>query len=394
MKILFIPCHIGGYAHFIPLLVINKMLKGTEHSSAFLLSKHAKENYEPYYKNFNIDVLDTDYNGTLKSAKEAYVSFKPDVIVDDFSLSACFLCQVYPTPRITIQRTGIFPFDKPVKEHHKHSSSVSDSKFSDVTALGLRPLKSLSDLFIAELKIVPGIRSLEVLPEMVKEDSSYYFSGPLILEDGEIAQDLVLFFKKNKPRKKIYLTYGSAQKPPADISKCVEYILKSDLALITNVQNEECEKLFPETFYYAQYLPMNFVCSQADMAIHHCGSATYHYPVIHKLNTITIGTACYDRENVALRLQKLNIASHISSPGECEDFVLEFQNKFNQQINESESSKVRRIMMQEALNKEMQVAKSNFDFDLMLIEAVNIFNENRKYNAQEMNSIDRIHRSF
>ncbi len=222
-------------------------------------------------------------------------------------------------------------------------------------------MQSLSDLFAAEVKIVPGIRSLEVLPEKLKDDPSYFFSGPLILEDGEIPLDLNLFFKKNRLRKKVYLTYGCAQKPPAEIKGCLEYMLKNNIALITNVEDEKCRQLFPETFYYSQYMPMHFVCSQVDMAIHHCGSATYHYPVLHKLNTITIGTECYDRENVALRLKELHVAEHIPSPGECLDFIQQFQNTFDQQINESESSRMQRIHMQEILNKEIQASLTNFD---------------------------------
>jgi hypothetical protein len=49
------------------------------------------------------------------------------------------------------------------------------------------------------------------------------------------------------------------------------------------------------------------------LIIHQCGSGIYHYPILHQKPTITIGTQCYDREAVALRLQQLQLSAHVPS---------------------------------------------------------------------------------
>ena len=45
--------------------------------------------------------------------------------------------------------------------------------------------------------------------------------------------------------------------------------------------------------------------------IHHCGSGTYHYPIVHTLPSLIIATGYYDRDDVAERLQELGAAIHI-----------------------------------------------------------------------------------
>ena len=85
----------------------------------------------------------------------------------------------------------------------------------------------------ANMKIVPGIRSIELLPAHLQNDQTYVFSGPLLLEDfmmGEVGlsnlrdldKSLMInrfkdfgplrqFFETHKHRRIVYATYERAR---------------------------------------------------------------------------------------------------------------------------------------------------------------------------------------
>ena len=364
------PCHIGGYAHIIPLIVLSCMLDDRSFEKVFFLSKHAKDHYEPFYQKYNIRVSRVDADGTILAAAKACEAFAPDVIVDDFSYTAGFLRQLNGLPRVTIQRTGSFPHESRIESGFVHSSGLDEHKLPKRVPDGLVPPRSIADLFDAEAKVVPGVRSAEVLPERLKQDRTYSFCGPLLLSDIEVTSALRLFLDKNKNRKKVYVTYGSAQKPPEEIIPCLQQIAERDIAIITNVESEELAGAFPDSYYYEGYLPMNFVCSQADIVIHHCGNATYHYPIMHLKRTIVLGTGCYDREIVALRLRDLQVAHYVPSPKSTTTFGKKFQSAFERVIHEGRQREVDRVERQKALLSEIKRTKNRFSFHDILSQAV------------------------
>jgi hypothetical protein len=304
-------------------------------------------------------------------------------------------------PRVSIQRTGMFPGDGPRMSGHTHSIYFDKEKFPDVTMFGLQQPESFPDFFRAPLKIVPGIRSIERLPNSLENDPSYHFSGPLLIEDylvGELSQSkdnqsedfeprgfrnlelLKAFIDSQSKRKLAYLTFGLVAKPGDAIFACISYLLANGIAVVSNVKVSGLTKQQQELYYYASYLPMNFVCLRADLVVHHCGSATYHYPLIHGVPSITIGTKCYDRDNVAARLQELGASVYLPAPDECDHFVDLFQRSVARYFNDSEAFLQEAKRRVNELRVEIEKTSSCFNFVELLHEAAE---STKKYGNQE-----------
>jgi len=57
----------------------------------------------------------------------------------------------------------------------------------------------------------------------------------------------------------------------------------------------------------------------------------YHYPIMNRTPFLTIGTQCYDREDVAQKLQELGVSGHIPHPDDNPNYwnvFLEMMDKF------------------------------------------------------------------
>jgi hypothetical protein len=379
MKLLFIPCRIGVISHGIPLLALARMLPDSSVEKSFLLPR-------PFHKvmtRLGANVLDIDYNG-FRSELAAYSRFCPDIVVDDCNADTGIATALTGVRRITIQRTGIFPGTKPRNGSHTHSMQFQHATLPDLTSFGVAQPKGFIDLFNAELKIVPGIRSIEVLPSHLEDDPSYIFSGPLIIDDyllgaledqGAGGLDLCRirnfsslegFFKHNEGRRKVYITFGNVARPTPHLRECIEYLLASDIAVVSNVALQDVAPDRADRYYYARYLPMHYLCSNVELVVHHCGSGTYHYPIIHNVPTITIGTKSYDRDDVAARLEELGISIHIPAPDECEDFVGRFKEAVRSYFDESGAfieAKKRNI---DRFKREIEETSSSFNFSELI----------------------------
>jgi UDP:flavonoid glycosyltransferase YjiC (YdhE family) len=111
---------------------------------------------------------------------------------------------------------------------------------------------------------------------------------------------------------------------------------------------------------------MHYLCSNVELVVHHCGSGTYHYPIIHNVPTITIGTKSYDRDDVAARLEELGISIHIPAPDECEDFVGRFKEAVRSYFDESGAfieAKKRNI---DRFKREIEETSSSFNFSELI----------------------------
>lgn len=391
MRVLFVPMPEGGPAHLIPLLALNKMLSGSAIETAFLLGRASHE----LLRQMGVNVLDIDHldfakNG-FRTELRAYHKFAPDVVVDDASLTTGYATTMMKIPRVAIQRTGIFPGDAPRNPNHTHSMRLVEDtdQLPDLTFLGLRQHRSLTDFFKAEHKIVPGVRSVEVLPPHLREDPTYHFAGPLLIEDYMIEKvgwrqaaglkiddlkrfdALRKFFEAQRGRKLVYLTFGTMAKPSAAILEAIRYLLSIGIAVVSSVGVDGLSPAEQELYYFAQYLPMHFVCSHVDLMIHQCGSGTYQYPIIHNVPTMTIGTQHFDREHVALRLEELGVSVHLPAPEECADFDERFRAAVRRYFDETGAFIAEKKRNLAALNAEIERTRAAFNFESVLRAAVN-----------------------
>jgi hypothetical protein len=399
MKVLFVPLPGGPLGHLIPLLSLNKKLADSAVETAFLVPRRLHK----YLDALGVGVVDIDYripyrpkgafSGTydprpFRLEVEAYGRFCPDVVLDDTNPTTYYATALTGMTRITIQRTGIFPGGQPRNKCHQHSLGLPEvDSWPDVSFLGVQQPQAIADLFSAPVKIVPGVKSIEVLPEHLRQDSSYHFSGPLLMDDismgkgmpiagGEIIdiyplfEQLQEFFQMNEGRRTVFSTFGTAAAASADVIAANRYLLDSNLALVTTIDLGKIPAAQQQRHYYAPWLPMDYVCSKVDFMLHHCGSGTYHFPILRQLPSITIGTGCYDRDDVAARLAELGISTHIPAPAECDDFPRLFKQVVasfldgNGNVLESKRNKLA------GLNAELAQTASAFDLEELIKQAV------------------------
>ncbi len=393
MKVLFVPLPEGGAAHLIPLLALNQILANTSTETAFLVPAAMHE----FLRQFGVQVVDVDnhryiHNG-LRTEMRAYKKFGPDIVVDDANPGTGLASALARIARVAIQRTGMFPGGEPRNKNLRHSMALSELKdLPDVTFLGLPQPKCFTDFFKADMKIVPGIRSIELLPAHLQDDQTYVFSGPLLLEDfmmGEVGlsnlrdldESLTIdrfkdfgplrqFFATHKNRRIVYATFGTHAEVSEPLHEALRYLLDNGLAVVSSIHVPDLSNAQSEAYYYANYLPMHFVCSNVDLMIHQCGSGTYHYPIMHNLPTITVGSGCYDREDVAERLMELGVSVHLPGPAEQSDFRERFKAAIDQYLTNPCGFLPEREEKLRWLNSEIQQTLASFDFPEVLQSAI------------------------
>lgn len=388
INVLFVPNPMAS--HIVPLVVLAKQLPAYSFKCAFLLP----QKFHAYVKNLGLPVLDIDRNMSDKTIPEmmAFGKFKPHVVVDDLSYTTAFSTRLAKIPRISVVRKGVLPFEIH-DPNHNHSSTVikflDEVKKLNIGSHGLWEPKHYTDLFIGDVNIIPAIPSVEELPKELSGNPSYVYSGPLLLPDDDIMNNtkylsismhgrkiedqrekLNRFLVENKTLKKIYFTQGITL--PGEIQKrasaCVRLLLDKGVAVITNVT--ELKDLTDEEasrYYSSNFLPMNTICSQVHIMIHHCGSGTYNYQLKNKVPGIILGSKYYDRDEVGMQLQKLKAGLFISADLDEQSY----SNKFNEAVTQLLDSSSKELAQQkEALLKldaEIKTTQNAFDFKAIVL---------------------------
>jgi len=372
MRVLFIPHPMGGVSHLIPLVSLHRQLDGSI-ESAFFLSEAAKQQQgNLLQRGFGLNLLRTHHNYTISSELAAYAEFQPSIIVDDTNLVTAYARQIKPLPRVTILRTGVFPNMPPKNSQHTHSVGHTADQMPSVERYGLQTYRNFQDFFQAEARIIPGIRSIEVVDESLKRDPRCTYSGPLLLEDIDLLprHPLAQFFERNRDRKRVYLTYGVTQgrDTPAAIAEGIRSMLEKGVAVVTNVDvgRAPLQAAFPSTYFHSQYLPMHYVCENVDLMFHHCGSGAYHYPLLHGLFSVTLGTQMYDREDVALELEELGVARHIPSPAENPEFDQAFRSCVDRYVLHEDYDRGAVHAKLHSLQVEIERTRREFNFKQVL----------------------------
>ncbi|NIJ52982.1 glycosyltransferase family 1 protein [Dyadobacter arcticus] len=338
MNILSIPSLVGGHSHLIPLFVMHqRYFKRLPYVNNFFL---VGEQSRALLSSSGINCVDAKYeisqdmsvsamSETVFSAeKKSFDLVKPDIILEDNCFTSPLISEKNGVPRISIHRTGFFrSIDKTQRRHHHfHSAEKGDDgrKGNDLLAFlheGLQPSDTMPDLKLlkkylhAKTKVVPGIPSIELLPDNISNKESYFFSGPLIVKDNAseaLISELKIFFDSNKNRRKVFLTLGLIDNSAVGVY--IAYLLAQGYCVITTVHYEILNEAEQQRLFQNRFLPLDLVSSSVDLIIHQCGSGIYHYPILHEKPAITLGTLCYDREDVALVLQMRGVSKHVPHP--------------------------------------------------------------------------------
>jgi UDP:flavonoid glycosyltransferase YjiC (YdhE family) len=364
MRILFIPNRGGPISHGVPLLALSDLLHSAKFTKAFLIPQHM----HGFFKMAGAEVVGMHHDG-VRTEIMAYNRFKPDIVVDDFSLSTAVASTLVKLPRVTIQRTGTFPNSLPNNPSHRHSGNLDLSSFMDFAKLGLPQPRSLADLAQGDAIIVPGISSLEPLPVSVHGDHKYFYAGPLLIKDyfskrsGHFSQSLgevEQFFREHASMKVVYVTLGNIVQPHALLQASIRSLSEVGLPIISNVSLQRMDQ---KHYFYAPYLPNHYICSRVALVVHHCGSGTYHYPILHQTPFITVGTGTYDRDDVAIRLRDAGAGCYIPSPEECEDFQHRFVREVMSHLSANAQEMASRRLALRELKDEIVRTSESFNFE-------------------------------
>jgi|GEM_PF-5662099 len=374
IRLLFIPHAMPS--HIIPLVALAKMLDTQLFDLAFLLPT----NHHPLVKSLGFTVLNIDrQQGGLSVENKAIELFDPHIVVDDLSFTTAFSTRLRKIPRISIVRKGIIPLEAHSPEF-RHSSNI-DEHFNKVyktaSAESFWTPGSPAELFIGDVNIIPSIPSIETLPSTIENKDTYHYAGPLLLDDVALMKGLDLqiggtryadnrekvmqFLDNNAGRKIVFFTQGLTDigEITTRAQTALQLLLNKGLAIITNIGkfNFDSPHFFSDTF-----LPMHMICEKCDFMIHHCGSGTYNYQLLYELPAIILGSNCYDRDEVAMKLQEQGAAHYFPANFEKAAFYRDF-NKIVDLLIDAESSFYQAQKQSlHTLNSEITHTREAFDF--------------------------------
>lgn len=373
--ILNIPYFAGGVSHLLPLLALNN-----RHSKS-LNSYFLVHNYlQDFLKRKGFSCVSIDYFGeeteylnnrkqtieyVIKKEKEAYEKITPTLIIEDCSFTSPLIAEKNNVPRISIQRTGIFrAIDRHYRNpNHVHSMQKGDyirTSFSESSKIEID--QNFRIYQGAKAKIIPGIPSIECLPEDIENKQSYFYSGPLIVQDKPSKSLLIrlgIFFELNKNKPIVFITTGTIDRTP--IEKHIEYFAERNYAVITTNKCEINEK-YKQSVFYNKLLPLHYICKMSDLVVHQCGSGMYHYPIMTRTPFLTIGTQCYDREDIAQRLQNLGVSSHIPHPDDNPNYW----NIFVKSMSKFENHTLTDYRMMDRLKNEIDETMASFNIEKVI----------------------------
>ena len=146
----------------------------------------------------------------------------------------------------------------------------------------------------------------------------------------------------------------------------MRYLLNQGIAVISTIKIDNLTPEQQELYYFANWMPTHTVCSHIDLMIHQCSSGTYHYPILHNVPSITIGTQYFDREWVALRLAEAGCSIHLPAPNECDDFHERFTGTVEKYFEPTGTFMAEKRRCVAAIKDKLEKTSAAFDFEKLL----------------------------
>jgi|SRR6267154_219249 len=326
MRVLFVP--FPTISHGIPLLALSSKL-GRDIEWAFLLP----QKFHSRWCATGVPVLMFDYQGSLDGELSAFERYGPDVIVDDCDLTTKYACSLTRIPRVTILRTAY------LKEHQCRNAVYEYHLIPDLNKVpdfiisrGFARPNHINEIFAASRYIIPGIPSIEELPVALAEQRKYFFSGPLLVPDDTAARlmletsELLLtrkkleaFFQQHDGERIVFCTMGTVAEAEPQLRLAIKWMCEHRIPVVSTINVDELTS--SGLFCFCEFAPIDFVCSKCFLMIHQCGSGTYHYPLLHSIRAITIGSQSIERDDIALRLRDAGLTDHLFHPADEPKFA-------------------------------------------------------------------------
>ncbi|WP_281310182.1 hypothetical protein [Flavobacterium flavigenum] len=388
MNILTIPYIAGGISHLIPLYVLQQkyLTNITGVKNQFLVNNNSQR----FLMMQGVDCVPIDYGFdenlimskdllkinqcVVEMEKKAYEMVKPSLIIEDTACFTPLIAEKNDLPRVSIQRTGIFRYidkffrnDKHIHSFHKGSNFVKSVDSSNLYNSELSMFKAADLCFLEKYikpkaKIIPGISTIERLPDNITDRESYFYSGPLLVMDKpskDLSARLEDFLNNNKQKPIVFITTGTVDRTP--IENFIEFFVKRNYAVITTCNCEINDKYKQEVFYNRLF-PLHYICGISNLVIHQCSASIYNYPIMNRVASLTIGTQCYDREDIALRLQELGVSGHIPHPDDNPDYW----NVFLEMVDRFEKNTLTDFDMLDKLAAEINETMASFKMEKVI----------------------------
>jgi hypothetical protein len=370
LKILFVPAHnIGAVSHGIPLLALSQRLPKS-YTTALLVPQQ----FHSYFRSYGANVLDIPHSG-LSTQMAAYSRFRPDIVVDDLSVSTALSRHFTSLPRVTVQRIGLFP--SRASRRGEHTAEQDFRALQQDIPTGFPRPSSLADIVVAESVVIPAVPSIEPLPEQLDGHSGYFYSGPLLMPDynpkgetGDSTMSLARFLDKHRQRRLAIVTCGTIAKPPHLIQTIIERLLEQGHAVVSTVPLESTAEVLRDLLYFERFLPLHQLCECAAIIVHHCGSGMYHYPILYGVPSITVGTGYYDRDEVGDRLEKLGASVHLDAQISESDNERVFEQAASELLEPAHPGRLQMLSVLARLKSEADRCSAAFDLEQVLHHAL------------------------
>lgn len=346
MKILFIPLSDGAMAHVIRCLVLAKEAGKRGHEVLFACTKDKvrfiKDSgfsvYNNGYRKFlSKDTSRLEYFADLRGYEiRAAQSFKPDVIVNDPIIAGFFTSSFLNIPLVYITNTtllpeygGVYGFSKSADKKNHNENYFGGHYPRDILFKGvcdvfdllkIKKPKKYEDLFRGSLKIIPSIKTLDIVKNKSKNIN---YIGPLFYSNFEkITPKLKKFISSSDKDNLVFLNFGGSVLDKNSYIKSIKATSHLGYTVIVaigpNFSVREFKKEIITTcdskkIYIAKYLPGLYLNSIVRFSFNSGG---------HGVITQSLSQGCpmicfpynVDQATYAQRIEELNCGKNIISP--------------------------------------------------------------------------------
>jgi hypothetical protein len=219
--------------------------------------------------------------------------------------------------------------------------------------------------------------SIELLPPALRDDPQFVFAGSLLPDDALSTAGcfvdmnaLSSFLVRNNSCGIALLTLGTTQKPGRLITQIIHHLLSIGLAVVTTVPVSEIPSSFLSRLHYSKWVPMHKACAASAFMIHHCGSATYQYAILHERPSICLGSGFHDRDDVATQLEDLGVAKYLPPTLGPDGIFARFQSTLPDLVDSSSPWRASAQSSLGALANEYRSTSASFDFAALLESVV------------------------
>ncbi len=265
---------------------------------------------------------------------------QPDITISDWSLSFQIAATLKKVGcNITILRAELIIGYEVI--NYQLNQFLSRQSLRSIKGIidefGLPVGKDVRELMTGDITIIPGIPEIDVIPDKlpnVYDKKCIEFIGPLFTNISvDLGKDKIKKWiqdqKYVRNRKLIFMSLGTAKDESlrlyVNVLKNVRKVNASFIIIVSNEKHRE--KILKhieldDNFLILSFTNLGDILEHVDLALHHCGHGLLYQCLYHGVPSITFPTGHYDREDNAVRLEKLGVNRRFASS--LETFNIEF----------------------------------------------------------------------